>query len=295
MPLKKNFSLCKSALIFAGCILFFSCNSENEYADSNTEGDKDTVVMEETAPAATVSYMLPSPLQIAAIFKKSGLKYIDGISNPVSNNVKYTSNMSKNLNLGIYSSDLCYTVLNKQNQASINYIKTVKQLVDQLGMTSIFEVNNLSSRFEKNLGNEDSLALIIAELQMETDLFLEDNEKQHMSSIVFAGAWIESMYIGSQVYLKTKNGPVGGKIAEQMTILESIIKVLKSYEKKETEITNIVADLESIKNNYDNFSSVKAAKPHTDDDEVPEITLSEDEISLLSKQLAEVRNKIVNA
>jgi hypothetical protein len=243
-----------------------------------------------------ISYSLPSPLQIASIFKKSGLKYKDGITSTLKDPAKYTTNLSKAINLGVYSADLSYAVLNKQNQEALTYMKLSRSLADNLGMTSVFEQGNLSKRFEKNLGNEDSLAYIIAELQMVTDMYLDENDQQQITSIVFAGAWIESMYIGSKVFEKGKDKSLNNKLAEQMTILESIMGALKSQEKKDEAIGGLVADLQGIKTIYDALPSIKNAVEPTEEEESveKELTLTDDEVSALTKKIEELRVKFIN-
>jgi hypothetical protein len=286
--------LLKSTLLAAFSFTLFACGSGAK--DENNENAADSTATSQDSSSSSVesapSYTLPSPLQIAAIFKKSGLKYVEGLTNPTANISKYNSNTSKALALGIYSSDLCYNVLNKQTQNSTNYLKAARELGTQLGMESVFGANNLNQRFEKNIDKEDSLPMLIAELQLQTDMYLEDNEKEHVSAIVFSGAWIESMYIGGQVYEKTKDEKISSKISEQMTILESITKVLKSYEQRDAAIPGILADLNSIKDLYMSFDSVKKVSGSENED--AEVKLSADELAQLSKKISEARTKFIN-
>lgn len=271
-----------------------SCGQEGTNETTETEQavvDSTATEEEEGSEAATLS--LPSPLQIASIFKRSGLAYLDGLTNPISNVSNYSSNTSKAVNLGVYTSDLAYCVLNKQNQHSINYLKSSRQLADQLGMGSIFEMGGISKRFEANLSKEDSLASIIVELQMQSDFFLDENELQHVSAIIFAGAWIESMYIGTKVYEKTNNEKVTARIIEQMTISNNIVKVLKSYEKKDASISGVIAHLTSINDTYSNFASVKSMAASNEEENGDSPTLSKDEIKALSVKIEEVRNQII--
>ncbi|MCC6837284.1 MAG: hypothetical protein IT234_01985 [Bacteroidia bacterium] len=278
-------------MLIAASMLFVACGSDTPKEELTEEVavDSTAVVEEETE---TTSYSLPSPLQIASIFKKSGLKYKDGVTSSQKDVAKYTTNLSKALNLGVYSADLSYTVLNKQNQEAMNCMKLCRQLADNLGMGSVFDQGNLSARFEKNLGNEDSLAYIIAELQMVTDMYLDENNQQQVTSIVFAGAWVESLYIGSKVFEKSKSKDLNSKLAEQMTILESIVNALKAEEKKDANITGLIADMESVKTIYDALESVKKFKESTDEN--AEVTLSDDEVAQLTKKIEEVRTKFIN-
>ena len=288
---KKSFVL-KGTMFIAAGMLMTACGSDTS-KDDNIATTDTVATVTETVETSDVSYSLPSPLQIASIFKKSGLKYKDGITSGLKDPSKYTTNLSKALNLGVYSADLSYCVLNKQNQEAMNYMKLCRGMADNLGMGSVFEQGDLSKRFEKNLGNEDSLAYIIAELQMVTDMYLDENDQQQVTSIVFAGAWIESMYIGSKVYEKGKDKSLNGKLAEQMNILGSIINALKAQEKKDAGITGLLADLQGIKDVYDALPSVKN-NPEAADDTEKEMTLTDDEVVTLTKKIEELRTKFIN-
>ncbi len=277
----------KGSLFLAASILFISCGNETPKDENLNVTTEDTTFSVETSD---VSYSLPSPLQIASIFKKSGLKFKAGITSQEKDPGKYTTNLSKALNLGVYSADLSYTVLNKQSQEAMNYMKLSRQLADNLGMGSVFEEANLSKRFEKNLSNEDSLAYIIAELQMVTDMYLDENDQQQITSIVFSGAWIESMYVGSKVFEKEKDKELNNKLAEQMTILSSIIGALKAQEAKDPNMASLIADLESVKTIYVSLPSVKNATADSDD---KQMTLTDDETAQLTKKIEELRTKFI--
>ena len=289
---KKSLVLKGSMLIVAGMLLA-SCNNDTPKDDSTIESVNDSTALSETEETNNVFYSLPSPLQIASIFKKSGLKYQDGITSNVKDPSKYTTNLLKSINLGIYSADLSYCVLNKQNQEAMNYMKLCRQLADNLGMGSVFEQNDLSKRFEKNLGNEDSLAYIIAELQMVTDMYLEENQQPQITAIVFSGAWIESMHLGSKLYEKSKDKSMSIKLSEQMTILGSIINALKVVKDKDPAISSLIDDVQAIKNIYDKLPSV-TSNPVSVDDEEKEITLTDNEIAQLTSKIQELRTKFIN-
>ncbi len=287
--LKKSFFV-KSALFLTVGLLIVSCGNEKPKEETTTLPAQDTTAAVETP---TVSYTLPSPLQIASIFKKSGLKYKDGVTSPEKDPGKFTTKLNKALNLGVYSADLSYAVLNKQNQESMNFMKLSRQLADKLGIGTIFDQGDLSKRFEKNLGNEDSLAYIIAELQMQTDMYLDENDQQELTSIVFAGAWVESLHIGANVYEK-KDKSLNNKLAEQMTILSSIIKALGVVEKKDTDIPGLIADLSAIKDIYDKLPTIVKSNAAADDT-TQELTLTDDEVNQLTVKIEALRAKFIKA
>ncbi|MFY9308457.1 MAG: hypothetical protein WAQ28_05325 [Bacteroidia bacterium] len=278
------------SVLFIIASLIIACGNERPVETAKTE-----VVSEDTLSTdemMAVTYTLPSPLQIASIFKKSGLKYQEDLTSKQKDPANYMTNMSKALNLGVYSADLSYALLNKQNQTAMEYMKLSRQIAGYLGIGSVYEVNDIAKRFEQNIGTEDSLTVIISELQMEMDFYLDENNQQEITAIAFAGAWIESMYIASEVNKKTKQKKLNKKFAAQMEILESILNALKVGEKHEPEIRAMRESLQKIQNNYEGFPSVKRVK--NADEETEKIELSDDELALLSKEITALRWKFVN-
>ncbi|HEV7230355.1 MAG TPA: hypothetical protein VGO45_03440 [Bacteroidia bacterium] len=296
MYFKKAVLPLNGILAAAFAVTLAACGSNNNVEQETAGAAKDSAQQKTTAPKTEqTTFALPSPLQIASIFKKAGLKYFPNLANPVENSGKYNSGkISEALNLGVYSADLSYCTLNKQNQDSKNYMKASRDLATLLGLGKVFETDNLATRFEKNLGSEDSLAAIIAEMQMQTDMVLEENEQEYVSATVFAGAWIESMYIGGKVYEKAKEKNVSSRLIEQMSIAENIIKALKAQEQKDPNLTAVIADLVAIRDIYKGFAGVKALSENTSEDvDFSKIPMTEEEISSLTKKIVEVRTKIV--
>src|ERR1035437_10600785 len=190
--------------VFAAAIIVISsvsCGSNKE--DENNAASADTaktVAPKDTNSAAeNFFFSLPSPLVMAKVFKRTGLKYAEGVANSPDNVSKYTSTQSKTLNLGVYSADLAYTVLNKQTQQATKYMESVKRLSDDLGMSSLFSTDKYLTRFKDNLENEDSLITIVAQLKGEMDIFMRDNDKEKQTLMIFVGAWVENMYIATQL------------------------------------------------------------------------------------------------
>ncbi len=281
-------------------LLTASCGGGSNESDKKDE-IKDTTVVAEVPKAAdenseAFSYTLPSPMQIATILKKAGLKYYSGLTNPIENSNKYSNanTVAKTLGLGVYLSDLSYCILNKQNQESKNYFKTCSQLSESIGLAKAFQDNNVPSRMEKNMGNSDSISKILSEIQMESDNVLEENKQSYISVIAFTGAWIESMYIGTQVHAKEKNANVTTNIIEQMGIAENIIKALKASSSKDADVTVLLQDMNALNDIYNNFKSVKEIK-ETDPDVIDpsKLTISVEELLSFSQKVTEIRTRIV--
>lgn len=284
-----------SLLSFA--LILGSCGDSHETEKKEELKDTTAVVVNTPSPMEDEdSYTLPSPMQIATIFKKSGLKYLPGVTNPADNVNKYKAGSLsvKAINLGVYSADLSFCILNKQTEASKTYFKANRDLAAELGLAKSFETNNLAQRMEQNMAKDDSVIKYLGEIQMQTDNILEENSQIHVGAISFAGAWIECMYIGISVQEKGKNAAVAKELVEQMTIGDNIIKALKAHASKDDGINALVDQLNSLNDIYKNFKSIKEIMA-TDPDVIDpsKVSVTDEELSKFSKKVIEIRTAFV--
>jgi hypothetical protein len=218
----------------------------------------------ETVEESEVTYNLPSALQIAYVFKKSGAGFIPNLLNNKANATKYnTSNYKRATNFGIYSADLAYCLFNKKYQESKEYLKACKDIGSYLGLNQAFESDNMAQRFDKNISNEDSVVKIVSNVQLKTDVMFEQNKQKHITVIAFTGAWTESMYIAIEAYAKDKNKKVLSSLMEQLLLSETLIKALKSHQTSEQEIPQLITSIEKINAEFNAISSVKSALKKT--------------------------------
>ena len=279
-------------------LLTASCGGGGNDADKR-EDLKDITVVDSTPPtnnSETNLYTLPSPMQIANILKKAGLKYYPGLTNSTDNYSKYniSNTVNKTLVMGVYLSDLSYCMLNKQTDEGKKYFKTCTQLSESIGLAKAFQDNNVPMRLEKNMNNDDSVSNIMSEIQLQSDNMLEENQQEYISAIAFTGAWIECMYIGTQVYAKEKNVNVATNIVEQMGIAENIIKALGATSSRDADVTVLLQDMNTLNSMYNNFKSVKEIKA-TDPDVIDpaKIIITIDELLGFSKKTEEIRARII--
>lgn len=252
--MKSILSLSVKTFFAISLFVFSSCGSDNQ--DDNNSSAQDTTATasaDTSSPTHDFFYSLPSPLVMAKVFKKTGLKYMDGITNSPDNVGKYSSVHSKTLNLGVYSSDLAYCVLNKQNQQASTYMEAVKRLSDELGMSSLFDSDNYLKRFKNNIDNEDSLINVVCQLKSEMDIFMKDNEKEKQTLMIFIGAWIENMYIATQLTKEANKEKVAMRVAEQKYILNSLMDVSVNFQ-GDAEFKDLYHKLGELKSLFDNLT-----------------------------------------
>jgi len=285
----------KHLLKFAALLLLASCGGDP--ADSDKAGISDSLETSSTPTTEAVAddgddVVLPSSMRIAGIFKRSGLKFIETSLNSLDNAKNYKTTYVKALNLGVYSADMAYCLLNKQYALSKNYLKGSKDIGGELGLNSAFEANNLAKRFENNMneGKDDSLLGIISDLQLETDLVLEKNNNQHISTIIFTGAWIETLFSASQVY-KSGDQNMVPAIIEQVTLVDNILAVLEKQKGNDTNIQTLIESLNSIKTEFSGISALK--DKDLDEVDYSKTTFNKDEINKLCDKIIEIRSAIV--
>lgn len=271
----------------ASCLLLSSCGGGEE---QTTVPVADT--LEETIEVDTMSSysLLPSPLQVAMIFDKSGMGFEGSFTNKLDAVSKYSTNWEKSINFGVYSADLAYAVLNERSKEAGEIIKVVRDLSSEIGLSTVFDSEDILTRFEKNLGNKDSVLDILFVIEEKTDDYIDENGEHELGNIMFAGAWIEGMYIGAQSSLKEKKKDVGAKLSEQMIICTNLIEAL-SMDAPNADKDALIADLKDLDATYKGLDSVKGLEG----DEAYNVNLTEAEIKTLAEKLIALRNKIVKA
>lgn len=287
-------SILKGLFAFSLGMVMVSCgNSEpddNLNVVDTTNHDND--LTEDMFESPDIDYHLPSPLQVASIFKKSGLAYHSNITNPTTNASKYSGELKQMLNFGVYSADMAYCVLNEQSNEGRKYLGVITDLAEQIGMEAVFENKDLMDRFDKNIEDKDSIEILMIDIHERTETYMEDNDMQHQSSIHFAGAWTEGMYLGVYDYEKNKNKDgLGAQITEQMSILNNIIKGLKDPKNSGTDLGWLITDMENIQTTFDGFASVQA---YMADENATELELSDEDFKVLGDLIKSLRSKIIN-
>ncbi len=285
--------------IIIGSITLFSCTDSNTKKASNQDEivDSTSVVLDSLVNAEDeeVSYRLPSALQIAYIFKKSGSAFIPTLANNKANVNKYnSSNYKRATNFGVYSADLAYCLFNKKYQESKDYLKACKEMGTELGLNQVFESDNLAQRFDKNIMNEDSIVKIVSNVQLRTDVVFEQNKQKHITAIAFTGAWIESAYIANEVYAKDKNKKALASLLEQLLLSETIVKALKANQHAEPEMPALIESVKKINAAYNSVEAIKLANEKEEEIDFSKITVKDSELKVISEAIVSLRKNIID-
>ena len=293
-----NKNLCYS-LLFALLLGVLGCNSNKPKEEENAPvPTADTV---HAKKIETIVRTIPSPLQVAAMLRQSGAKYMDDILNPASNVSKYSTNFSRSLALGIYTADLAYAAMMNKTQKAVTCMEAVLKVTDGMGMTEILESTNALKRFQGNLANQDSLVEIIAELEQESDAFLQEDKRLNTATLVLTGGWLEGLYIGTKLIEKTPNEMLTKRIGEQKLILNSLITLLSEYP-NEPDFVTMVKDLKELQPVYEKVGMNHTEQESSTDEKTKVTTLGDKSEVMISPELLKeisakvdvLRNKIIN-
>lgn len=268
------------ALMIAGC------NSGTQPESNSTEirDTVDTVKDTSTQTTEDFFYSLPSPLVMVKFFKRAGLKYVEGVANTPDNLSKYTSLDRKTLNMGVYSADLAYCILNHQPQQASKYMKCIKLLSDDLGMAAFFNTDDYLTRFKNNLSSEYSLLQIVSGLKSDIDIFMRDQNKEKQTLLIFIGAWAENMYIATQLTKDLNKEKIATRIAEQKYILTSLMNSVVKYQ-NDSDFSKIFSKLDDLKILFNNLPlQEETEKPIVDELQLKSIT---EKVSRLRKTIIE--------
>lgn len=300
--MKKNALLARSifavltfAIGLSGCWNDMASGKKEETRDTLSQVAADTAV-EKRKVSDETTYILPSPQQIAEIFKKSGLAYFQGLTNSpeLCNKYRTGNSVEKALNLGVYSADLSYCILNKQSQESKNYFKCCHDLAVDLGLANAFDMNNISRRLERNIQNGDSVSHILADLQMNCDNILEENNKEYLSVVSFTGAWVESIHFGIMVHAREKNQSISAKLLEQLNIAENVIKALSAQLSQDSGIANLISNMKDINVLLNSIPAIHDAKTKDEpDQDFSKLVIKDEDLKKLCDRIEAFRSTIV--
>jgi len=289
-----NLSVLVSFLIIGE--IFISCNNTTETDEKVTaempaeEQDDDVQDIEDETIDEDSQFIPPSPLQIASIFNKAGMNFVYELPHSPDLVNNYTSKFHQSVVFGVYSSDLAYCIVNDKYDEASSYLKVIRELGNKIGLETVFQSDDIITRFENNIGSKDSIISLLIHIQENTDDYIAENELDDLSVIYFSGAWIEGMYIGSKTILENTDTKIGAILSEQITIAEIISNGIKNMSNKTDEINDLLDIINDIIDTYHNFDTVINLG---EDVAFIDAILNDDEITLLANKIIELRNTLI--
>jgi hypothetical protein len=247
-----------------------------------------------------VVYNIPSPSEIPYLLQATGAEFNENLINSRKKVDQYTSRNDKAaLNMGVYAADVGYLTSYDKTQEAIDYLNACKTLADNLGVIGTFDTQILE-KFEKNISNKDSVTHLLDQTVKQTEVFLKDDSRNKLSSLVIAGSFIEGLYISTGL-IKTypKNllpednriqvlTPLMRVVLQQKKSVGELLKMLQTVEQTEP-ITAIVTDLTALDKAYAALNIEEQIKNNRGD-----LVLSDKNLEEVTKIVEKLRKGITD-
>ena len=219
--------------------------------------------IKELKNAAKVVYTLPSPVEMADILHETKAVYDVYVLNDPDAIDGYVTDFKRAMNLGVYFADLSFTSMFDYAQEAMKFMGAAQAMSDELNIEGVF-TEDLMMRLEENMSNKDSLIHIVGSAYLDTDLYLQDNERPVVAKAILAGAWLEGLYIA--VSLKTDSGQerqIWQKVGEQKPALGNLVRLLEDC--KDDQFDSLLIDLRSLVKTFEAVKlNYQSTKPVTD-------------------------------
>jgi len=297
--------MCIKYQTFTRCFLFisiasfvaFGCGTSKPGQAEHGEEPKDSAA----PPILNINgqiFSIPSPIQTAMLINQSGAPFSKEMLNAPSKAASYETTMDRALNLGAYGADLGYMTIYNENNQALSYFACVKKLGDELSLSSSFD-EKLLGRFQANLGKKDSMLALVTDAYRASDAYLKDSKRSEVGALILAGGWIESMHFATDILRTKPNQEVSNRIGEQKTSVNSIVKLLASFNKPDYEglikqFKELSALFENIDMKYSFIEpTLQADKKLTIINSKTEVKITADQVKAISEKIAAIRNSIV--
>ena len=294
---KNNTSFKAIFFLFSISLFFGSCGGGEDLNEVPVDQEIDST-SSKVIELGEVRIIIPSPIQTAVLVKDVGAEFQEGILNPSENHTGYSTNFEKAINLGVYGADLGYSAIYEKANVSLKYLKTVSDLADDIGVSSVFSPE-IMKRITSNIGNQDSLLGMVSTCYSSLNGFLQENDRVDVCALVMAGGWIESTYFVTQISAAMDSKELINRIGEQKNILGNLIKLIEPFY-NDPEYTEFVNELYDVEAAFDNVKleynyikpSVNAEDQTTVVNSTSNVVISDEDIKAISGKIEALRELI---
>lgn len=262
-------------------------NSEFESAQADVSEQIDKIVHE-----------LPPPSEVPLLLQQVGADFNSTVTNDITQVETYQTNEKAALNLGVYATDVGYYASYEQVQNALKYMEGCQNLADYLGIASSFDVN-LLRRFEQNIGNRDSLAVLVNEAMEQAEVQLQNNDRTTIAALALTGSYIEGLYISTQVVKNYPKDlppdvrnlvlePLIRLIADQYIPLLDLIGVLNSIEHDEV-VDTMLREMGALRFHFDEIGDIEAKIS----EDAAHVILNEGLLEGVTDEVARIRSEVI--
>ncbi len=205
---------------------FTSCNNSTEPSAAQEEAMvPDTLLPQNPTANGEINLeALPSPVRISYLFYQAYLDFQPSLLHPIATYDNYTLGIDRLIAFGVYSSDLAYAAFNQRESEAKERFVLLEKISSDLGFSFPEENKTLLERFEKNITQMDTIIHLLSRYQLMVDDYIQANGEQSKAMVVFASAWLETLYLGCSV----KNLDVNAELLETLIYQNELCHIIVS-------------------------------------------------------------------
>ena len=261
---------------------------------------EDTVLLDMPELDPDMAYSVPTPNELFAVIKETGVLYDGTILNSPENIEKYSSKKIQALNFGVYFTDLAFASSFSENASILSYFGTIKVLSDDLGISNALDAA-IYEKVEVNLENDDadSLLFLSNDTYFQAYSYLEENERGSTLALIVLGGWIESLYIMTNLGEFEEGSNLIARIGEQKLTVGNLMGFMMKYQDDSNvaEVMEELADIEELFWSFEEEEGDDVTTSQEGDVYVlsggSTITVSAEQYEELKELVAELRKDII--
>ncbi|MEI7895405.1 MAG: hypothetical protein WCJ26_00110 [bacterium] len=235
-------------------IAFSGCNNPAKQDSQANAAAADTIKKEIALSPESQNLLnsFPTPFEVTSMLEKAKAGFIFDITNPPANVGKYSTEISKSLNLGVYSADLSYSATYNRTDETNKFLACTNKLADELGIAGVYD-QTLLGKVKQFNNNKDSLIGLISKIFSQTNNFLATNNRTRVAVLIAAGAFAEGIYLSATLGEVAKdNTKIMAVIAGQKDNHMKLLTILEAYAADENmkPVADEIAKLKPIWGNY---------------------------------------------
>jgi hypothetical protein len=270
-------------------ITFLMITCRNQSAVQDQTDSIEITGFDQYEEVKEVYYRFPSPDEMLGIINNEEINFNDEILLPIENARAFLDSKSQALNLGIYIADLAYIALFQRQKESLIYMQVVYGLSDKLRISSAFNPE-LIGRFEENIGNPDSLEILIDEAITGITDYLAKQDKERVFAVISIGAFVESLYLAFKLVDDfSEDNVIVQRISDQKLVLENLLNFSLEYS-NDKNVTDAIKLLHPIRQVYNELQVSSEETSVTQDEDGKLIIGGGDKIKISEEQFNKLKD-----
>ena len=218
-------------------------------SNSGTNKNNEVKTVQDTATVG-IDYLLPTPEELISNLADNNFIFQD--KNLINIQISSNANLTryKALYFGVTYSDFLYLSYFNKGYKALNYLKALKKLSTELGITSRLNDEYLA-RMENNLTNVDSLKIISIELSIEVFKNIEYLGGKELYAQIGIGTIVEALFLATQSIDKIEgHEQLVSRVVEMGQFFDNYMENYAQYKPKDEAADQLFKDLNSVKNGF---------------------------------------------